>query len=257
VGIYTTEITSDKIQSDNPIHQRLLKAYYLALPFINGDVLELGVGEGRGLAIVGSEAKSFTAVDKIGESLERLRPLYPDVHFIKANIPPLKEIESGSFDVVISFQVIEHIRKDKLFLEEIARVLRPGGKCLITTPNRKMSLTRNPWHVREYTSEELSALGQSVFGQVIMKGITGSPKVWKYYQQNKESVEKLMRFDVLDLQHRLPASLLKIPYEIMNRLNRNKLKKGDEELVAHIGQEDYLLSNDPATSLDLFMIATL
>jgi len=257
VGIYTTEIASDKILSDNPIHQRLLKAYNLAIPFVSGDVLELGVGEGRGLELLSAEAKSYSAVDKIAESIEKLAPLYPGVKFYKSNIPPLKDFESASFDLVLSFQVIEHIRDDKSFLKEIARVLRPGGKCLITTPNKKMTLSRNPWHIREYTSEELKELASAIFGVINMKGVTGSSKVWEYYQQNKRSVERIMRFDVLDLQHRLPSSLLKIPYEILNRFNRNKLKKSDETLVAQITQEDYFLSDDPDTSLDLFMIASL
>ena len=66
-----------------------------------------------------------------------------------------------------------------------------------------------------------------------------------------------MRFDILDLQHRLPASLLRIPYEILNRFNRNKLQSGDNDLVSQITDEDYLLSDNAEESLDLFMIATL
>ena len=52
MSIFTTEITSEKISSDNPIHQRLYKAYIESLPFISGDVLELGCGEGRGIDLI-------------------------------------------------------------------------------------------------------------------------------------------------------------------------------------------------------------
>ena len=257
MGIYTTEITSNKILSDNPIHQRLLKAYKLAAPFINGDVLELGVGEGRGLELLAPAAGSYTALDKIKSSIENLRVQYPEVRCIHSSIPPVKDLESNSFDLVISFQVIEHIRNDRLFLEEIGRLLRPGGKCLISTPNIRKTLTRNPWHIREYTREELYALAKPIFGQIDIKGITGSEKVWEYYRQNKNSVAKIMKYDIFDLQHRLPASFLKIPYEILNRINRNKLQAKDKELVSQISEQDYILSDDPDESLDLFMVATL
>ena len=50
MSVFTTEITSDKIPSDNPIHQRLLKAYLLGKSYVKGNLLELGCGEGRGIA---------------------------------------------------------------------------------------------------------------------------------------------------------------------------------------------------------------
>jgi hypothetical protein len=87
-------------------------------------------------------------------------------------------------------------------------------------------------------------------------GITGNEKVWKYYELNKKSVEKITRFDIFDLQNRLPASLLKIPYEILNRFNRNNLKSENDALVTQISQDDYLLSEDVDQSLDLFCIMT-
>jgi hypothetical protein len=74
----------------------------------------------------------------------------------------------------------------------------------------------------------------------------------KYYEENKRSVEKITRYDIFDLQHRLPAFMLKIPYEILNRINRNSLKEADDTLVSSIRHEDYRLSDDPDQSLDLF-----
>ena len=58
MGTYTTEITSDSLVSDNPIHQRLIKAYYLAQPYIQGDLLEVGCGEGRGIHLLTPHANS-------------------------------------------------------------------------------------------------------------------------------------------------------------------------------------------------------
>lgn len=254
MAVFTTEIASDSISSDNPIHQRLLKAYYLAKPYISGDILEIGCGEGRGIELLAPLGTSYTAIDKIGSVIEDLTKKYPNSKFIQSNIPPLSGIENDSFDVVISFQVIEHIKNDFGYLEEIHRVLKPGGVALLTTPNKPKSLTRNPWHIREYTAEELNTLASKVFGRVEMKGVTGSELVWSYYEENRRSVKKITRFDIFNLQYRLPSSLLKIPYDILNRMNRKNLEKGNGQTVRSIGLDDYLLSDDPDTSLDLFAI---
>ena len=254
--VYTTEIASDKIPSDNPIHQRLLQAYFLATYFISGDVLEVGCGEGRCIDVIKPYCKSYTGIDKITSVIDRLKNKYPSFEFISGNIPPFHMLEDESFDTVVSFQVIEHIRNDHLFLKEISRVLRPGGKALITTPNRTMSLSRNPWHIREYTPAELEGLARPYFSHVEMKGITGNEKVMTYYSMNKESVKKITRFDIFNLQYRLPASLLRIPYEFLNRLNRNKLKESDDELTRSIVHDDYILVDDAAEALDLFCVMT-
>jgi 2-polyprenyl-3-methyl-5-hydroxy-6-metoxy-1,4-benzoquinol methylase len=169
--VFTTEITSEQIVSDNPIHQRLFKAYVVAKDYIKGDVLEVGCGEGRGVSTLLENASTFTAVDKIADLIEGLQRKYPSGKFISMNIPPLDGLKDNTYDAVVSFQVIEHIKDDLLFLKEIHRVLKPGGIALITTPNRKMSLSRNPWHVREYLSGELSSLAAGIFSDVEMNGL--------------------------------------------------------------------------------------
>jgi ubiquinone/menaquinone biosynthesis C-methylase UbiE len=254
MSVYTTEIASDKISSDNPLHQRLLKAYYLAQPFVKGDLLEVGCGEGRGVELLAPKCNSYVAIDKIGEVINELQEKHPEVNFIHTSVPPFKVLKGNTFDVVVSFQVIEHIQEDRYFLEEIYRVLKPGGMALITTPNKVKTLTRNPWHIREYTAGELTDMANSIFDEVEMKGVTGSSRVWDYYEENKKAVKKITRFDIFNLQYHLPAALLRIPYDLLNRLNRNNLEKSDNELVASINLEDYLLSDDPDSSLDLYGI---
>jgi hypothetical protein len=63
-----------------------------------------------------------------------------------------------------------------------------------------------------------------------------------------------MRFDIFDLQHKLPASVLRMPYEILNRMNRNKLHKQQGKSVVEITHEDFPVVEDPMKGLDLFYI---
>jgi ubiquinone/menaquinone biosynthesis C-methylase UbiE len=254
-SVYTTEIASESIPSDNPIHQRLLKAYVLAAELVNGNLLEVGCGEGRGIDLLLPRVTQYTAIDKIVPVIGELTRKYPTAKFYSGNIPPLSVFADNSFDSIVSFQVIEHIEDDNLFLKEIQRVLKPGGIALLTTPNRPKSLSRNPWHIREYTAQELTNLATKYFREVTMKGVTGNGKVMEYYERNKKSVARLMRWDILDLQHKLPAVLLRMPYEFMNRMNRNKLKDSSDELVLSIRHEDYLLTEAASEALDLFLIA--
>jgi 2-polyprenyl-3-methyl-5-hydroxy-6-metoxy-1,4-benzoquinol methylase len=256
MAVYTTEIASDKIPSDNPIHQRLLKAYIAVLPYIKGDVLEPGCGEGRGVALVIDHAKSFTGLDKIQEVIDTLKPQFPKANFQQATFPPFTNIADESFDTIISFQVIEHIKDDHLFLKEFHRILRPGGVAILSTPNIKMTLSRNPWHEREYTAQELTAIAAKYFKQVEMKGIAGNEKVMQYHERNRASVQKIMKWDIFKLQYRLPASILRVPYDILNRRNRKSLEKEVDTLVAGIKESDYFLRDQHDENLDLFCILT-
>ncbi|MBI3220354.1 MAG: methyltransferase domain-containing protein [Bacteroidetes bacterium] len=252
-SVYTTEIASDSVLSDNPIHQRLLKAYVLAHDLVSGDLLEVGCGEGRGIDLLLPKVASFSAIDKIAPVVDELKKKYPTATFVSGNIPPLAAFAENSFDCVVSFQVIEHIQNDVAYLKEIHRVLKPGGFALITTPNRPLSLSRNPWHIREYTADELTNLARGIFSEVVMKGIGGNDKVMQYYERNKKSVDKMMRWDIFNLQYKLPAAILRVPYEILNRLNRNKLKEGADELVKSIHHTDYIVVEDASQALDLYL----
>ncbi len=254
MATFTTEIASDSLSSDNPIHQRLLTAYYLAQPYITGHLLEVGCGEGRGIELLYPLCQSYTAVDKIGPVLDKLRPKFSHVEFVQMLLPPLQGLENDHFDCVVSFQVIEHIKDDLQYLMEIHRVLKPGGVALITTPNIEKTLTRNPWHIREYQAQQLQDLASGVFENVQVKGIAGNQKVMDYYDQNRRSVEKITRFDLLDLQHRLPSWMLKIPYDLLNRINRRRLQKGDQGLVSAISHQDYYMVDRGDQALDLFAI---
>lgn len=246
-------ITAERVSrdaSDNYVFQRSLLAYYAAAERVYGRVLEIGTGSGYGVEVIAPHADHFTTLDK--HHTEGL-PSLPNATFHQATVPPLP-FSDATFDCVISFQVIEHIREDRRFVQEIRRVLKPGGRLILSTPNRLMSLTRNPWHVREYTAEEFSALLSEGFGRIEKLGVEGNERIMAYYEKNREGVRRITRFDPLNLQYRLPRWMLQIPYDLLNRLNRRRLLKQNDELTRSIRMEDYALVEVHDRCFDLFYV---
>ena len=252
----TAERSSHLDPSENVIFQRHMIAYKEAAKIVNGTVLEIGCGEGYGISELAKFSNKYIGVDKFDTFIsDDLRNNY-DIVFHKMEIPPLKNIEENSVDFVVTFQVIEHIQDDNYFLKEIFRVLKPGGKLLLTTPNKLMSLSRNPWHIREYSPNEMKDILKKYFTKSQVNGVYGNDLVMKYYQKNKESVKKITRFDIFNLQYILPRWMLQIPYDILNRLNRKKLKSDNEEVVGAVKVSDYSILESTENCLDYFCIAT-
>jgi SAM-dependent methyltransferase len=248
----TAERSSGHDPSEQVIYNRCLYAYKAASETVKGNIIELGSGEGYGIQMLAPLAKRYLAVDKFDTDFSG----HANVEFRKQLLPSLAGIADNSFDFAVTFQVIEHIQDDKTFISEIHRVLKPGGKLMLTTPNHTMSLTRNPWHIREYTAPELAAVVGKSFGKVEVKGVFGSPVVMEYHERNKASVQRITRFDVLKLQYRLPRQLLQIPYDIMNRLNRRKLLEGNTTIVNQVSLSDFFLKDTTEHCFDLFVVAT-
>jgi SAM-dependent methyltransferase len=247
----TAERSSVLDPSEQVIYNRCLFAYEASRKITMGNVIELGSGEGYGIRMLAPLSDNYLAIDKF----EPVLPVQRNVAFQKLLLPILTGVPDNTYDVAVSFQVIEHIRDDKKFVSEIHRVLKKGGKLIVTTPNRLMSLSRNPWHIREYTGKELSLLLSVNFSDVVTKGVYGNEKVTDYYLKNKESVHKIMRFDILNLQYILPRWILKIPYDIMNRLNRRKLKAGNDALVSGVSVNDFHLDDYNDKAFDIYAIA--
>ncbi|WP_299134676.1 class I SAM-dependent methyltransferase [uncultured Tenacibaculum sp.] len=252
---FSTEVTSSKISSDSPLYQRTKKAYELIKNDVFGSLLEIGPGEGYGLNLIKEKCTDIYAIDKANYAVKELTSKFPEATIIKQKVPPLPQIKNESLDFVICFQVIEHIRNDLNFLKEIHKKLKPGGTLFLTTPNIEQSVARNPWHYREYKHKELEKLLNSIFNSVIIKGIKGNELSTKYYIENKKRVQKILKWDFLRLEKKLPSLLLKIPYEVLNRINRKKLLNNHKDLVHKISSKDYILTDKcDSNSLDFFCI---
>ena len=248
----TAERSSGHDPSEQVIYNRCLFAYKAASEIVKGNIIELGSGEGYGIQLLAPLANHYLAVDKFDTDISG----HNNVEFRKQLMPSLSGIADNSFDFAVTFQVIEHIKDDKAFVSEIYRVLKPGGMLLLSTPNRPMSLTRNPWHIREYTAAELSAVVSKKFQKVEVKGVFGSPVVMEYHDSNKASVQRITRYDILKLQYRLPRQLLQLPYDIMNRMNRRKLLQGNSDMVNKVSIDDFFLQGTTENCFDLFVMAT-
>lgn len=251
MALQTAERVSARDASDNFVFQRSILAYYKAAELVSGRVLEIGTGMGYGVEVVAPATERFITVDK---SQAYSVDLPSNTEFRHMTVPPL-DFADESFDYVISFQVIEHIKRDRDFVKEVSRVLRKGGSFIVSTPNAPMSLTRNPWHVREYRAEELRQLLAPHFESVEMLGVGGNEKVMAYYEKNREGVRRITRFDPLDLQHRLPRWMLQLPYDLLNRLNRRRLLNQNSDLTTSITRDDYRIGPVTDRSFDLYFIA--
>ena len=253
IGTYTAERVSATNNFDNYLIQRHLFAYKYAAANVYGTVMEIGCGEGYGYNILKEKVDHYVGIDKHDVNSPAWTSGKAD--FFKMKVPLLKNIPSNIFDFVIAFQVIEHIENDSFFIQEIYRVLKKGGKLILSTPNKKSSFTRNPWHIREYEGIELMEKFIPFFSRMKVYGLNGSANLNEYLAEHKQQVDKILRWDILKLEKWLPKPLLKIPYNIFNQLNKMLVYRKGEEKINSIYKGDFILGEAKETSLDLFVIA--
>lgn len=143
-------------------------------------VLEAGSGEGYGANMIADVATRVIGLDYDTSAVEHVRAAYPRVEMIQGNLADLP-LDDASVDVVVNFQVIEHLWDQGQFLRECLRVLRPGGQLLISTPNRitfspGRDTPLNPFHTRELNAAELAELlEQAGFRVDVMAGVHHGP----------------------------------------------------------------------------------
>jgi len=161
-------------QSDNYWQANHLARYTFAKSLVeNKIVLDVGCGEGYGANLLAQVAQTVVAIDIDEHTIQRAQLKYaaPNLRFATMDSCRL-DFSDGSFDVVCSFEVLEHVSNCQQYLSEIRRVLRKGGAFLVSTPNKERypMAGMNPFHEREFTLDEFRRLLGEVFEDVVIYG---------------------------------------------------------------------------------------
>lgn len=147
-----------------------LKRYVFAEPHCRGKlVLDAGCGVGYGSAHLGRVAEHVVGVDIDEEAIAYARRRYraPNVEFERMDVASLA-FEGCSFDVVCAFETIEHVAGRDGFVHEVARVLRPEGTFIVSTPHARRTTDRpaNPFHRVEFSRGDFEHLLRESFQQI-------------------------------------------------------------------------------------------
>jgi SAM-dependent methyltransferase len=150
-----------------------LVRYLWAVGAVAGrDVLDLGCGNGYGCALIASVggAQRCVGVDVAEDAIAQARERYgadERLEFLRADAAALS-LDDSSFDAVTCFETIEHVDDPAALVAEAARVLRPDGLFIVSSPNRAQYPPGNPYHVKEFLPDELRALLSGSFSEVAL-----------------------------------------------------------------------------------------
>jgi SAM-dependent methyltransferase len=221
------------------------EAVYLALaPACAGAVvLDAGVGEGYGAALLASTARRVVGLELDPAVAAHVGARYPQVDTVRADLQAFP-VADAVVDAVVTLQVVEHLADQPGFLAECARVLRPGGRLYCATPNRLTfspgagpeDRPLNPFHTRELTGPELAAL-------VVDAGLVVESLVGLHHGPALRSLDARHGGSVIDAQIALALSGEPWP----ERLAAD---------VAGVSADDFTLrADDLDASLDLLVTA--
>ncbi|MFA5792178.1 MAG: class I SAM-dependent methyltransferase [Candidatus Paceibacterota bacterium] len=161
-----------KIEEAEPSH---LARYDFALNYINDidKVLDIPCGTGYGTKLISSKSSSVVGIDICPDAIEHAKEFFDasNIRYIVANAENLKDVlpKSDYFDVVISFEGIEHLNNQNLFLDGVNRLLKKNGTFIISTPRKPHG---SPYHTIEYSLEEFELILskffiiEKMFGQI-------------------------------------------------------------------------------------------
>lgn len=185
--ILTGERTLPGIAAENYWFRRHEAAYRAAVAWLpgGGRLLEAGLGEGYGGALLATAGHRVVGLDYDAATVAHAARAYPRIRVVRGNVVALP-FPDASFDAVVSMQVVEHLWDQPGYVAECARVLRPGGHFVISTPNRltfspgydpATGSPTNPFHTREFSDAELAELLAPHVSHLTRYGLHAGPRL--------------------------------------------------------------------------------
>lgn len=246
---------------DFAIYLMHIATYAFAEQYTNGRrVLDFGCGSGYGSAQIATTASHVLGVDVAEDAVA-----YARSHFEAGNLqfdliePDTRlPFADGSFDTVLSFQVLEHVKDVDNYLGEIRRVLAPGGRLVLATPDRSTRLLPmqrpwNRWHLHEYSRGELKRLVSRHFQQVTVMGMTATRELLQV------ELDRCRRMKWLSLPFTLPILPDRWRIAALNLIHRLRgpgIADGPQQTYPY-GVSDIGISEDAHPSVNLIVVASL
>lgn len=145
-------------------YRRHMERYKFARDFITEDmvVLDAGCGFGYGTKYLAQSGAKIVAVDIAPDVLRRAAQWFYDdnIKWLLGDVHTFP-VPDNSVDCLVLLETIEHILDPYVLMREIHRVVKPGGRCIISTPNAeapsRMGVT-NPYHWKEYGAVEFHSI---------------------------------------------------------------------------------------------------
>jgi SAM-dependent methyltransferase len=224
-------------------------AYGFAMELARGARgLDLGCGTGYGSAELAEVSASVVAIDRIAPDGDYRRS---SLRYVRADLQGLP-LAPESFDLVVSFQVIEHLADPTPYLDAIETLLRPAGTALITTPNVVQSDGENPFHVHEYEAEELRTRLNRHFSEIELLGVGAAPAVAGYFSERLRQIRRIVRIDPFGLRHRMPRWLIDRLFARLAVVVRRRIRQRDE--LPEVTVDDFPIGPSDEACLDLLAV---
>lgn len=227
-----------------------------------GTVLDLGCGEGYGTALLSPAVGEIVGLDVDEAAIAHATSRYAAANCrFRCHDGERLPFEDAAFDAVVSFQVIEHVPGDRLYVSEVSRVLKAGGQLILTTPNaaNRLGPGGKPWnrfHVREYHASELRELLAGGFDGVDVLGITACPEIHEIEMARVRQSRRIVALDPLGLRRVIPGGMTPLAARIARRLMpRGRKRAAADDWATRYSLADYDVARDDTSDcLDLLAV---